>query len=151
MNYTDQEGCQIENCEDSLEPKRLGQTSSSERVVQDRSVAGAEDESVIGDNWPRDDNDGQIPVAELKSEETTSQRLMRQRHHERKAARHRGKQYRKESPNEFDASTRHESRLKSMRPKITRKGQRRVPSSSRYLDGDFEKRDGTLAGAMVRK
>lgn len=149
MNYTDQEGCQIENCEDSLEPKGFSQTSSTERVARDR--VEARDESVTGieDNWPRDNN-GQIPATQLRSEET-SERLMRQRHYEKKAARRRGKQYRKELPNQFDAGeSRHEPKLKSMRSKITRKDQRRVPPS-RYLSGDFGRRDETLASAMVRK
>ncbi|XP_014473093.1 PREDICTED: uncharacterized protein LOC106743607 [Dinoponera quadriceps] len=141
MNYTDQKGCQIENCEDSLEPKGLGQ-ASTERIARDESVIR------IGDNWPGDNN-GQIPAMELGSEET-SERLMRQRHYEKKAARHRGKQYRKEPAHKFDASeSRHAPRLKSMRSKVTRKDQRRVVVPNCYLSGDFERRDETAGSAMV--
>lgn len=153
MNYTDQESCQIENCEDSLEPKGLGQTSSTERgVAKDRNRVDARDESVIGieDNWPRDNN-GQVPAIELESEET-SERLMRQRHYEKKAARRaRGKQYRKEPANKFGASeSRRKPGLKSMRSKVTRKDQRRL-APNRYPNGDFDKQEETVGSAMVRK
>lgn len=153
MNYTDQEGCQTENCDDSVEPKGLGQTSSAQEkgIARDRSVE-ARDESVfeIGDNWPRNNNGQALPALQLKSEET-SERLMRQRHYEKKAARRRGKQYRKEPANKFDASElRHEPRLKSMRPRVTKKDQRRVAPNS-YLSGDFERRGETVGSAMVRK
>ncbi|XP_011152233.1 uncharacterized protein LOC105190915 isoform X1 [Harpegnathos saltator] len=138
MNYGEQESCRIENCEDSLEPKSLGQTSSAERLARARDRADARDEPAIGigDNWPRDNN-GQAAAAAgpRRGGEEASERLMRQRHYEKKAARRRGRQYRKEPPNnnKFDASV-SRPRLKSG---TTRKDQRKLPN--RHLAGDFER------------
>ncbi|XP_012226789.1 uncharacterized protein [Linepithema humile] len=139
MNYTDQESCRIENCEDSFEDGDVGVA----RAVRSRDRVEA-DESIIGDNRPRNKH-------EMKRTEETNGRLTRRRRYEKKATqRHGGKQYRhKEPPHRSDTSE-PELRVKSMRSKITRKDQRRVVPDH-YLNGDPEGPNETFGGATVSK
>jgi len=138
MNYTDQEGCQIENCEDSFEDGEF----EGGRVARSRDRVEA-DESIIGDNRPRNKH-------EMKRTEEKNGRLTRRRRYEKEAMQwHEGKQYRhKEPPHRSDTSE-PKFRIKSMRSKITRKDQRRVVPNH-YLNGDPERPNETFGGATVR-
>jgi len=148
MNYTDQESCQIENCEDAFEPKGIqGQSFSIlGRVARSRDRVGM-NESIIKDNRLGNKNNGQIFAMERDAEETSGQ-LTRRKHHEKKTMlRHREKQYhRKELLHESDAKE-PKLRIKSMRSKVTRKDQRRVVPN-RYLNG--EGLDETMHSTKVR-
>jgi len=135
MNYTNQEGCQIENCEDSFEDGEFG----AGRAARSRDRVEA-DESIIGDNRPRNKH-------EIKR--TENGRLTRRRRYEKKATQHGGKQYRHKEPPHRPDTSEPELRVKSMRSKITRKDQRRVVPNH-YLNGDPEGPNETFDGATVR-
>lgn len=138
MNYTDQESCQIENCEDSFEDGEFG----AGLAARSRDLVEA-DESIIGDNRPRNKH-------EVKRTEETNGRLTRRRRYEKKATqRHGGKQYRHKEPPHRSDTSKPELRVKSMRSKITRKDQRRVVPNH-YLNGDPEGPNETFGGATVR-
>jgi len=137
MNYTDQESCQIENCEDAFEPKGTqGQSFSIlGRVARNRDRVEM-DESIIKDNRSANKNNGQIFAIERDAEQTTGQ-LTRWKQHEKKTMlRHREKQYhRKELLDESNAKE-PRLRIKSMHSKVTRKDQRRRVIPNRYLNGE---------------
>ncbi|KAL6253634.1 hypothetical protein P5V15_015940 [Pogonomyrmex californicus] len=131
MNYADQEGCQMENCEDSLD--------YGSSVARDRDHIGA-DESIIG-------NSGRI--SSMKRIAEASGQLTRLRHYEKKVVqRYRRKQHlHKELPHRIDTSELR-LRIKSMRPKITRKRYRGVVPN-RYLNGDSERPKGETVSSAT--
>lgn len=154
MNYTDQESCQIENCEDAFEPKGASQSFSQlgRRVARSRDRVET-DESIIEDNRSGNQNNDQIFAISERAEETSGQ-LTRRRHYERKAMlRYREKQYRRKEMLLHDEPTsagERRLRIKSMRSKITRKDQRRVVPNH-YLNADSEGLNEMVGGTKVRK
>lgn len=140
MNYTDQESCQMENCEDSFDSGKKG---SSITRGQDRVEA---DESIIANDWSGNEDSSRIPAMKRTAE--TDGQLTRLKHYEKKAIqRYRGKQHHhKELPPRTDTSE-PRLRIKSMRSKITRKNHRGVVPN-RYLNGDSEKPNETIGSAV---
>lgn len=145
MNYSDQESCQIEDCEDSLESEGLGGSSFSAlaRVTRSRDRFLA-DESIIGDDRSRNEHN-----CRTRRSAETNRQLTRRRHYEKKTTRWYGdRQYHhKEPPNRLGTSE-PRLRIKSMRSKITRQDQRRVVSN-RYLNGDPERPNETFGSTTV--
>ncbi|XP_028048880.2 uncharacterized protein LOC105833473 [Monomorium pharaonis] len=134
MNYTDQEGCQMENCEDSFDSGEKGGLSAGARG---ESRAEADGSIVVGDVDSRSrygHGGGRIPTMKRTAE--TNGQLTWLRHYGKKTIRrHEGERRgHKELPPKSDTS---EPRIKSMRPKITRKRHRGV-LSNRYFNGDSE-------------
>lgn len=126
MNYTDQESCQMENCEDSFDSEEKG---SSITRGQDRVEA---DESIIADDQSGNEDSSRI-LAMKRTAETDGQ-LTRLRHYEKKMIqRYRGKQYRHKELPPKSGTSEPRLRIKSMRSKITRKNHRGVVSN-RYLN-----------------
>ncbi|RLU19193.1 hypothetical protein DMN91_007750 [Ooceraea biroi] len=136
MNYTDQESCQIENCEDAFEPKGISQSFSMlGRVARSRDRVET-DESIIEDNQSGNKNNGQISAME-RAEETSGQ-LTKRRHYEKKAMlRYKERQYHRKELLDGSNVSEPRLRIKSMHSKITRKDQRRVVPN-RYFNGDSE-------------
>ncbi|XP_011696959.1 PREDICTED: uncharacterized protein LOC105455378 [Wasmannia auropunctata] len=145
MNYTDQENCQTENCEDSVDFGEKDGGSSVARGGQDRVEA---DESIIGDERSRNEpHSSRIPATKRIAE--TSGQLTRLRHYKKKAIlRYRGEQHRhKELPLRSDTSE-PKLRIKSMRSKITRTNHRGVVPNH-YFNGDSERPSETIGSAMA--
>ncbi|KYM98101.1 hypothetical protein ALC62_11447 [Cyphomyrmex costatus] len=141
MNYTDQESCQMENCEDSFDSREKG---SSVAKGQNRIEA---DESIIGDDWSRNEYSSWIPA--MKHTTETNGQLARLRHYKKKAIQqYWGEQHRhKELPLKSDTSE-PKLRIKSMRSKITRKNHRGVVPNH-YFNNDSERPSETISRAMV--
>ncbi|XP_071556462.1 uncharacterized protein [Temnothorax nylanderi] len=139
MNYTDQESCQMEDCEDSFESGEKGGSS----IAWGREHVEA-DESIIGDDRSRNEHRSRIPAMRRTAE--TSGQLTKLRHYEKKATQRysMGRQYRhKEMPPRFDTSE-PKLRIKSMRPKITRKNHRGV-----VFNGDSERPSEMISSATA--
>ncbi|KAL0131770.1 hypothetical protein PUN28_002960 [Cardiocondyla obscurior] len=130
MNYSDQEGCRMENCEDSYgSGERGGPLVSRDHVEADESIIG-DDQS--GNGW----------ISAMRRTAETNGQLARLRHHEKKTMqRHEGKQHHKGQLPRRDAG---EPRIKS---KITRKNHRGVVPS-RYFNSDPERSSGTIGSAV---
>lgn len=145
MNYSDQESCQIEDCEDSLESEGLARSSFTAltRVARSRDRL-LEDESIIGDDRLRNGHNCRTRRASETNRQLT-------RHYEKKAARrwYRDRQYHHKEPPNRSGTSEPRLRIKSMRSKITRQDQRRV-DPNRYLNGDPEKPNETFGSATVR-
>lgn len=148
MNYSDQESCQIEDCEDSVESEGFARSSSSAlaRVARSRYRSLA-DESIIGNDRSRNEHD-----CRTRRRAETNRQLTRRRHYEKKATRWYGdRQYHhKEPPNRPGTSEPSRLRIKSMRSKITRQDQRRV-APNRYLNGDSERPNETFGSTTVSR
>lgn len=138
MNYTDQESCQMENCEDSIDS---GEKGSSATWGRDHIEA---DESIIGNDQSRNEH----RISAMKRTTETNGHLPRLRHYEKKAMqRYVGKQLRhKELPPKFDTSE-SKLRIKSMRPKIMRKSHRGVVPN-RYFNSDSERSSEMIDSAV---
>jgi len=133
----------MENCEeDSFDSGEKGGSSSVVRVHH-RVEA---DESIIGDDWPKNERNSRIP--EIKRTAETNGQLTRLRHYKKKAIqRYRREQHRhKELPLKSDTSE-PKLRIKSMRSKITSKNRGVVPN--RYFNGDSERPSETIGSATV--
>lgn len=146
MNYSDQESCQIEDCEDSLESEGLARSSFTAltRVARSRDRL-LEDESIIGDDRLRNGHNCRTRRASETNRQLT-------RHYEKKAARrwYRDRQYHHKEPPNRSGTSEPRLRIKSMRSKITRQDQRRV-DPNRYLNGDPEKPNETFGSATMLK
>ncbi|XP_011863628.1 PREDICTED: uncharacterized protein LOC105559725 [Vollenhovia emeryi] len=142
MNYTEQESCRMENCEDSFDSGERGGSS----VAWGRDHFEA-DESIIGDDRSRNEQGSRIPAPRRTAE--TNGQLTRLRHYEKKAMlRHGGKQHRhKEPPPKFDTDE-SELRIKSMRSKVTRKNHRGVVPNG-YFNGDPERPSEIIGSATA--
>lgn len=140
MNYTDQESCQMENCEDSFDSGEKG--GSSLAWGRDHFEA---DESIIGGDG-RSGN-GRDGLAMKRTVETNGQ-LTRLRHYKKKA-RYMGKQYRdKELPLRFDTSE-PRLRIKSMHSKTDSRKSHRGVVPNHYFDGEFQRPNEMIDNAMV--
>ena len=141
MNYTDQESCQMENCEDSFDSREKGSS-----VAKGQSFIEA-DESIIRDDWSRNEYSSRIPA--MKHTTETNGQLARLRHYKKKAIQqYRGEQYRhKELPLKSDTNE-PKFRIKSMRSKITRKNHRGVVSNH-YFNSDSKRPSETINRATV--
>lgn len=139
MNYTDQESCQMEDCEESFDSGEKGGSS----VAWGRRHVEA-DESIIGDDQTGNEHNSRIPAMRRAAE--TNGQLTRLRHHKKKAMQQNMEQrYRhKESPSRFEP----ELRVKSMRSKITRKKHRGLVPN-RYFNGDFERPSEMIGSATA--
>jgi len=139
MNYTDQESCQMENCEDSFD-------SRESLVTKGQNFIEA-NESIIRDDWSRNKYSSRIPA--MKHTTEMNGQLARLRHYKKKAIQqYRGEQYRhKELPLKSDTNE-PKFRIKSMRSKITRKNHRRVVPNH-YFNSDSERPNETINRAMV--
>lgn len=145
MNYSDQESCQIEDCEDSVESEGFARASALTRVARGRYRFLA-DESIIGN----DRSIGNEHDCRTRRSPETNGQLTRRRHYEKKATRWYGdRQYHhKEPPNRPGTSEPSRLRVKSMRSKITRQDQRRV-APNRYLNGDSERPNETFGSSTT--
>ncbi|GAB1869884.1 CUB domain-containing protein [Camponotus japonicus] len=147
MNYSDQESCQIEDCEDSIESEGFARSSFSAlaRVARSR-YRFLEDESIIRDDRSRKEHD-----CRTRRGAETNRQLTRRRHYEKKATRWYGdRQYHHKEPNRPGTSEPSRLRIKSMRSKITRQDQRRV-APNRYLNGDSERSNETFGSTTIPK
>lgn len=141
MNYSDQESCQIEDCEDSLESQGLARSSFSALASRDRFLA---DESIIGDDQSRNEHN-----CRTKRSAETNRQLTRRRHYEKKTTRWYGdRQYHHKEPPNKPGTSEPRLRIKSMHSKITRQNQRRVVPN-RYLNGDPERPNETFDSTTV--
>ncbi|XP_011064741.1 PREDICTED: uncharacterized protein LOC105152264 isoform X1 [Acromyrmex echinatior] len=141
MNYTDQESCQMENCEDSFDSRE-----KELLVTKGQSFIEA-DESIIRDDWSRNEYSSRIPAMKYTTE--TNGQLARLRHYKKKAIQqYRGEQYRyKELPLKSDTNE-PKFRIKSMRSKITRKNHRGVVPNH-YFNSDSKRPNETINRAMA--
>lgn len=145
MNYSDQESCQIEDCEGSVESEGFARSSSALARVARSRYRFLEDES-IGKDRSRNEHD-----CRTRRGAETNRQLTRRRHYDKKATRWYGdRQYHhKEPPNRPGTSEPSRLRVKSMRSKITRQDQRRV-APNRYLNGDSERPNETFGSTVSR-
>ncbi|XP_018357589.1 PREDICTED: uncharacterized protein LOC108757622 isoform X2 [Trachymyrmex cornetzi] len=141
MNYTDQESCQTENCEDSFDSREKGSS-----VAKGQSFIEA-DESIIRDDWSRNEYSSRIPA--MKHTTETNGQLARLRHYKKKAIQqYRGEQHRhKELPLKSDTNE-PKFRIKSIRSKITRKNHRGVVPNH-YFNSDSERLSETINRATA--
>lgn len=143
MNYTNQEACQIENCEEPLESKSIGRSFSNESLAWNYESAEV-DESIIRHRFKnnrRNDN-SQIPM--MKNIEETDRQLTRQRHHEKKAIRRRENQYHQGISDKFNTGklSRQSRPPRSMHSKtITRDRRKIIPTANRYLSGHLKRKN----------
>ncbi|XP_018310801.1 uncharacterized protein [Mycetomoellerius zeteki] len=141
MNYTDQESCQMENCEDSFDSREKGSS-----VAKGQNFIEA-DESIIGGDWSRNEYSSRIPA--MKHTAETNGQLARLRHYKKKTMQqYRGEQHRhKELPLKSDTSE-PKFRIKSMRSKITRKNHRGVVPNH-YFNSDSKRPSETISRATA--
>ncbi|XP_020288018.1 uncharacterized protein LOC109856777 isoform X2 [Pseudomyrmex gracilis] len=150
MNYTDQDSCQTENCEDSFELKGIEQLlyAGLGRVARSQNLIKANDESIILDDRLGNNHGSRIPV--IEHTEKTSEQLTRRRHYYEKKSiqRHRGKQYHSEESLYGSGTSEPRLRIKPVGSKITRKDQRRVVPK-RYPNGDTERPSEIFGNTMA--